>query len=121
MPCGARAPCRSGRWWLDEDEVCACGPHTRRAETRSAGGDHGMRHVLDKIRPADAQNNACPIRDVLDRIGDQWSLLVLATLDPSDCSAEVVRREVWSTREVSLSNGRCPHCQAAIPGRWEIS
>ncbi|RZI38493.1 transcriptional regulator, partial [Herbaspirillum sp. HC18] len=24
----------------------------------------------------------CPIRDVLDRIGDQWSLLVLAALEP---------------------------------------
>jgi DNA-binding HxlR family transcriptional regulator len=31
--------------------------------------------------PSDANNPAeCPIRNVLDRIGDQWSLLVLLTL-----------------------------------------
>jgi DNA-binding HxlR family transcriptional regulator len=62
-----------------------------------------MRHVLDQIRPADAQNRACPIRDVLDRIGDQWSFLVLATLNPGVKRFSQLEREIGDISKQMLS------------------
>lgn len=62
-----------------------------------------MRQVLDEIRPADPQNNPCPIRDVLDRIGDQWSLLVLATLDPGVKRFSQLEREIGDISKQMLS------------------
>ena len=39
-----------------------------------------MRNELKPALPADELAEECPIRNVLDRIGDQWSLLILLTL-----------------------------------------
>ena len=40
------------------------------------------------------QNHACPIRDVLDRIGDAWSVLVLMELNKGPCRFNALRRVV---------------------------
>lgn len=40
------------------------------------------------------QNHACPIRDVLDRIGDAWSVLVLMELHNGPCRFNALRRVV---------------------------
>lgn len=40
------------------------------------------------------QNHACPIRDVLDRIGEAWTLLVLMELDKGPCRFNALRRVI---------------------------
>ena len=42
----------------------------------------------------DQTNHACPIRDVLDRIGDAWSLLVMLELGRGPCRFNALRRVV---------------------------
>lgn len=42
----------------------------------------------------DQINHACPIRDVLDRIGDAWSLLVMLELGRGPCRFNALRRVV---------------------------
>lgn len=42
----------------------------------------------------DQINHACPIRDVLDRIGDAWSLLVMLELGRGACRFNALRRVV---------------------------
>jgi DNA-binding HxlR family transcriptional regulator len=37
---------------------------------------------------------ACPIRDVLDRLGDQWTVLVLVELAKGTCRFTVLRRAI---------------------------
>jgi DNA-binding HxlR family transcriptional regulator len=39
-------------------------------------------------------NAACPIRDVLDRVGDKWSSLILLALKPGPRRFGVLRREI---------------------------
>lgn len=39
-------------------------------------------------------NAACPVRDVLDRVGDKWSSLVLLSLKPGPKRFGVLRREI---------------------------
>ena len=39
-------------------------------------------------------NAACPVRDVLDRVGDKWSSLVLLSLRPGPKRFGVLRREI---------------------------
>jgi DNA-binding HxlR family transcriptional regulator len=46
---------------------------------------------------------ACPIRDVLDRIGDQWSLLVLQTLDTHVMRFGELNREIGDISKQMLS------------------
>jgi DNA-binding HxlR family transcriptional regulator len=46
---------------------------------------------------------ACPIRDVLDRIGDQWSLLVLQTLDTRIMRFGELNREIGDISKQMLS------------------
>ena len=41
-----------------------------------------------------ALNEACPIRDVLDRVGDKWSSLILLSLKPGAKRFGVLRREI---------------------------
>lgn len=41
-----------------------------------------------------AQNYDCPIRDILDRIGDAWSLLVLMELGKAPCRFNALSRVV---------------------------
>jgi DNA-binding HxlR family transcriptional regulator len=45
----------------------------------------------------------CPIRDVLDRIGDQWSLLVLATLKPGTMRFNELGRAIDDISKQMLS------------------
>lgn len=48
---------------------------------------------------------ACPIRDVLDRLGDQWTVLVLLELSKGTCRFTVLRRAIpdISPRMLSLT------------------
>lgn len=45
----------------------------------------------------------CPIRDVLDRIGDQWSLLVLESLEHETKRFSVLMREIGDISKQMLS------------------
>lgn len=45
----------------------------------------------------------CPIRDVLDRIGDQWSVLVLLTLRPGTHRFNELMREIGDISKQMLS------------------
>ena len=45
----------------------------------------------------------CPIRDVLDRIGDQWSLLVLEALEPGTKRFNVLMRELGDISKQMLA------------------
>lgn len=45
-------------------------------------GDAGVTHM------------ACPVRDVLDRIGDKWSTLIIATLAPGPLRFSMVKRAI---------------------------
>lgn len=47
--------------------------------------------------------HACPIRDVLDRIGDAWSLLTLFTLEPGPLRFNELRRRVDGISQRMLS------------------
>jgi DNA-binding HxlR family transcriptional regulator len=39
-------------------------------------------------------NASCPIRDVLDRVGDKWSALIVRGLDEGPKRFSVLRREI---------------------------
>lgn len=54
-------------------------------------------------QPRRAENHACPIRDVLDRIGDAWSLLVLMELGKGPCRFNALRRVVDGISQRMLS------------------
>ena len=45
-------------------------------------------------RPSANEDLPCPIRDVLDRIGDAWSVLVITTLESGPCRFNQLRRDV---------------------------
>ena len=45
----------------------------------------------------------CPIRDVLDRIGDQWSLLVLQSLEQGTLRFNQLAREIGDISKQMLS------------------
>lgn len=45
----------------------------------------------------------CPIRDVLDRVGDQWSLLVLGMLEPRTKRFNELMREIGDISKQMLS------------------
>ncbi|WP_294236782.1 helix-turn-helix domain-containing protein [uncultured Sphingomonas sp.] len=47
--------------------------------------------------------NGCPVRDVLDRIGDQWSLLVLSALEPETLRFNVLLRRIGDVSKQMLS------------------
>lgn len=67
----------------------------------------------------------CPIRDVLDRIGDQWSLLVLEALGTGTKRFSALQREIgdisrqmlarlcggwrWTAMCIARSSPRCRH------------
>lgn len=55
-----------------------------------------MKDQLDtpKHRQRADLNAACPIRDVLDRVGDKWSTLILMALEPGPRRFGVLRREI---------------------------
>lgn len=45
----------------------------------------------------------CPIRDVLDRIGDQWSLLILEALAPGTLRFNALMRDIGDISKQMLS------------------
>ncbi|GHC15631.1 MarR family transcriptional regulator [Kushneria pakistanensis] len=45
----------------------------------------------------------CPIRDVLDRIGNQWSLLILEALSPGTLRFNALMREIGDISRQMLS------------------
>jgi DNA-binding HxlR family transcriptional regulator len=59
--------------------------------------------VLDELMPAETCGQPCAIRDVLDRIGDQWSLLVLAALAPGVRRFSQLEREIGDVSKQMLS------------------
>ncbi len=53
--------------------------------------------------PRSLNNHACPIRDVLDRVGDAWSFLVLFELSRGPCRFNALRRGVNGSSQRMLS------------------
>jgi len=54
-------------------------------------------------RPTITFEQPCPIRDVLDRIGDQWSLLALEALEAGPKRFNVLMRELGDISKQMLS------------------
>lgn len=50
-----------------------------------------------------AFDQPCPIRDVLDRIGNQWSLLIMETLAPGTLRFNALRRDIGDISKQMLS------------------
>ncbi|MBI1220728.1 MAG: transcriptional regulator [Rhodobacteraceae bacterium] len=50
-----------------------------------------------------APNQTCPIRDVLDRIGDAWSLLVMFELANGPCHFNALRRVIGTISQRMLA------------------
>lgn len=50
-----------------------------------------------------AQNYACPVRDVLDRVGDAWSVLVILELAQGPCRFNALRRVIDGISQRMLS------------------
>lgn len=65
-------------------------------EERPASGEDGRREeramTLHRSKACDA--NDCPIRDVLDRLGDRWTVLVLRTLADGTLRFTEIRRRI---------------------------
>lgn len=55
------------------------------------------------MAPRSTANHDCPIRDVLDRVGDAWSVLVLAELDKGPCRFNALLRVVGGISQRMLS------------------
>jgi len=56
-----------------------------------------------KHRGDPALTAACPIRDVLDRIGDKWSVLILSQLKEGPVRFGVLRRSISDVSQRMLS------------------
>lgn len=59
--------------------------------------------MSDTDSPNAAFDNPCPIRDVLDRIGDQWSFLVLEALAERTLRFNELSREIGDISKQMLS------------------
>ena len=57
--------------------------------------------IPNKLDPA--LTAACPIRDVLDRIGDKWSVLLVKTLEGGPLRFGVLRREIGDISQRMLT------------------
>jgi DNA-binding HxlR family transcriptional regulator len=55
------------------------------------------------MAPRNTTNHTCPIRDVLDRIGDAWSVLVLMELAKGPCRFNALLRVVDGISQRMLS------------------
>ena len=51
----------------------------------------------------DGKHDACPIRDVLERVGDRWSLLVLERLSGGTLRFTALRREIGDISQRMLA------------------
>lgn len=54
----------------------------------------GRFSIQQRDRPESTLNQECPVRDVLDRIGDKWSTLILGTLANGPHRFSAVQRAV---------------------------
>ncbi len=63
------------------------------AVTAPAVGDAANRFVTE-WRPGVSPDIQCPVRDVLDRIGDKWSTLILGTLATGPHRFSAVQRAI---------------------------
>lgn len=59
--------------------------------------------MIENLENSPLITNPCPIRDVLDRIGDQWSLLVLTTLADRTVRFNALLREIGDISKQMLS------------------
>jgi DNA-binding HxlR family transcriptional regulator len=59
----------------------------------------------------------CPIRDILDRIGDQWSLLILETLQGRTIRFNALSPQNGNFRTVWIQRQQCcfPRIRACTP------
>ncbi len=55
------------------------------------------------VAPKSDEAQYCPIRDVLDRIGDKWSLLILLTLSEETLRFSVLRRAIGDISQRMLA------------------
>ncbi|MCW1886450.1 helix-turn-helix transcriptional regulator [Luteolibacter flavescens] len=55
------------------------------------------------VAPGSGLAEKCPVRDVLDRIGDRWSLLVLLVLAPKTLRFTEVKRAIGDISQRMLS------------------
>ncbi len=53
-----------------------------------------MKNNLPPVAPGSNQAQHCPVRDVLDCIGDQWSLLAMLTLAPGTLRFTELKRAI---------------------------
>lgn len=57
----------------------------------------------DRHRPGDAYDPDCPTRQILDRIGDKWAVLVLLTLARGPVRFNDLRRRIGAISQKMLS------------------
>ena len=66
------------------------------------------RQLANRLDPA--HTAACPVRDVLDRIGDKWSVLIVGHLKDGPLRFGVLRRQVGDISQRMLT-GTLRHLQ----------
>jgi DNA-binding HxlR family transcriptional regulator len=62
-----------------------------------------MKLSIPPVEPGTEQGTACPVRDVLDRIGDRWSLLVLCNLSSGPRRFSELKRAIGDISQRMLS------------------
>jgi DNA-binding HxlR family transcriptional regulator len=55
------------------------------------------------VRPGTGEAEKCPVRDVLDRIGDRWSLLVILVLRPGPQRFNALKRAIGDVSQRMLA------------------
>lgn len=72
------------------------------SDTRPAHDADDAMDTMDAMDAGDA-TGSCPIRDVLDRIGDQWTLLVLHALEGGTLRFNELMRRIGDVSKQMLS------------------
>ncbi len=62
-----------------------------------------MKRAIPPVLPDSADAGRCPVRDVLDRIGDRWSMLVLLNLDLGTLRFSALKRAVGDISQRMLA------------------
>ena len=55
------------------------------------------------VQPGTGEEEKCPVRDVLDRIGDRWSLLVILVLKPGPQRFNALKRAIGDISQRMLA------------------
>ncbi|MBY0301660.1 MAG: helix-turn-helix transcriptional regulator [Sphingomonas ginsenosidimutans] len=71
--------------------------------TLSASGHPGVTERLPEWTRGDVFAAQCPTRQLLDRVGDKWSVLVLILLADRDCRFNELKRQVGGISQKMLS------------------